>query len=890
MSIHPFVDRIGLPDRRFSVPRRGFEPIERPALVERILAGLAGQVVVLKAPPGFGKSELLAAAAAQLGGPGDRVAWLTLSAEDREPERFLDHLAAAFGLDTAPAQRLGAERARQLLLARLAAEGGRLILMLDGFEAATGEAFAACADALFRALPDNLRVVVATHRRPDLPLSRLRLKGLVTEILADELAFTRAEMKQLVGRRLSADAFEAFAALTGGWPALVGLALPLLADPQQGEARAALLAGTHRLWRDFVVEEVVPHLPTDMGEALTVCSILTEFPLDLAAHLSGVAVGPRSLGDLEDFAPIIVPVAGQPGWLRLHPVLRATFAAQLGLLPAERVDGLHARAAGWFAARGHLEKAVSHASRGGDFALAAEAIRQAGGVSLFIRAGHTVLARLIENIPTDVIYRSPSLMLSYALVLAKQGRVQMARELILELRKGGEPSPFPAIPLSALDHIEGLIDIHNDRTPGAGEIAWLEAMAQRMGPGETWSRGWIYNHLCIAYTVHGDLEAARTNALKSLTCYREEKASYGQIFMLIHLGLVAILSGRLNTAVLFGEEAEDLCRRHQGTDRNLVAIAHIPLAEALYHQGDLAAAERLMGEGMPHLARGEGWVDLFVRGYGVLARCRLAAAGIEAALAVTDRAEEVAVERSLPRLRLAVEVLRIELLTRAGLIDSALHLAAHLPPIEDEAAWPSWREWSDAAVALARIKVRAGRAEEAASLLDRLAETSRRHGRGFHLLLGTVVAVEADWAAERLDAARAALQRAIALAQPQDALQVFLDEGAPLAQAVRGIVRRFGLSAFSPRTAEFIGRIAGAAQHCGPTRPAGGRGEILSERENEVLELLARDATNKEIARDLGVSEATVKFHLKNLYAKLGVSRRSLAIAVARRTGMLRAG
>ncbi|MBB3931375.1 ATP/maltotriose-dependent transcriptional regulator MalT [Kaistia hirudinis] len=289
----PFVERVGSLTPRFSVPRGSADAIERPFLLDRIRNGLAGQVVMLLAPPGFGKSELLATASSRLAEPKDRFAWLTLSPEDSDPAVFLDNLAGALGLDVAPAQRLGLERARQMLVARIAGEGSRIILVMDEFQAAAGEAFAAFCNALFRQLPDNLRVIVSSHRRPDLPLSRFRLKGLLTEILADELAFTRTEMKQLVGKRLSAEEFEAFAEVTGGWPALVNLAASLLADAGEKETRAALVAGDHRVFRDFVVEEVVPQIPPDMREALTVCSILAEFPLDLAAHLSGVDVAPR---------------------------------------------------------------------------------------------------------------------------------------------------------------------------------------------------------------------------------------------------------------------------------------------------------------------------------------------------------------------------------------------------------------------------------------------------------------------------------------------------------------------------------------------------------------------------------------------------------------------
>ena len=890
MTVSSVIDHPAEAQRRTNVPRRFGNAIERPFLNDRIRQGIAGQVVVLQAPSGFGKTELLATAFEALPEPGDRFGWLTVSAADCDPFLFLDGIAAALALTPRPSLSGGdIGAAAQSLLARLADGGGRFVLFLDEFQAASGDGFLACCSAFFRHLPDNVRVVIASSRRPDIPLSRFRLRGFLTELLSNDLAFTRTEIRRLVGKRLSPAEFDAFAELTGGWPALVQLAVPLLAVEDETRDRAGIVAGTHRAFRDFIFEEIVPRIPPDMREALTVCSILADFPLDLASHLAGVAVEQRSVRELEDFAPMIVAVDQRPGWFRLHPVLRAAFSLQLQLHPSESVPALHSRAASWFAERNHLEKAVTHASRAGDFTLATETIRQAGGVNIFLRAGHTVLERLINDIPTADIYRSPGLKLIYALVLAKGGRIRAAREIIVDLRESGEIDALAAAPPQAaldFEHIEGMIDIYEDCHLSDEQVDAMERMLDRFGPKDTWDRGWIYNHLCIAHTRRGNLDKARTHALRSLACYREERASYPQIFMLIHLALVTMLTGRPSAALLLAREAEELMQRTQWTDRSLLAIIRLPMSEALYQQAEVAAVSQILSEDLPYLARGEGWVDLFVRGYGTLARAQMGLMGIEAALAVMDKAEEVAIERDLPRLKLAISILRVELLTRAGLLESASQMVSGMPALADAPNWPSWREWSDASVAYARLLARTGRAEDAVLRLETLLESATAAGHGWHHLAASVVAIEAYWSAGRMEEALTALQRAIALAGPQDCLQIFLDEGQPLSQTVRGIVRRFGLSTFSPKTAEFVSRIAGAFHQVNTTQPRVGA-ELLSARETEVLEFLARDATNKEIARDLGLTEATVKFHLKNLYAKLGVGRRSLAVSVARNISLL---
>jgi LuxR family maltose regulon positive regulatory protein len=175
----------------------------------------------------------------------------------------------------------------------------------------------------------------------------------------------------------------------------------------------------------------------------------------------------------------------------------------------------------------------------------------------------------------------------------------------------------------------------------------------------------------------------------------------------------------------------------------------------------------------------------------------------------------------------------------------------------------------------------------------------RQGGSTYHKLFGTILATQAAWANGNHKDALESLQSAIALARPHDLVQPFIDEGAAFAATVRAIVRRFGLNIFSADATGFISRVLGSAigrsrhpfaQKKPRTNGAGAWPQeadgLLSPREHEALRLLSEGKSNKELARELDLSEATIKFHLKNLYSKLGVGRRAMALAVANRLNL----
>ncbi|MFK3777583.1 LuxR C-terminal-related transcriptional regulator [Agrobacterium sp. NPDC089420] len=884
---------------RFSPPRMLFSGIERPYLLSKLAAGLARQIVVLRAPPGFGKTALMKAAYERLVDgtltlPGMRdtavshCSWLNASGI-ASPERFVGDLRQSLGL----AAMADAQDALIDAMDTVAQRDGLTILFIDTIdEIDTGGRYRLM-EQLILSAPDTLRIACSSCSPAQLPLARLKARGVLTEVTARELEFGRSDLRRLLARGAMSALVDPLMEITRGWPALAQLAAGIVTGGPTEEERRLLLAGTHTDLTDYVRETVINRLSPALLTLLRQLSPFSEFRLDLASDLGLPVLPEDDLAMLEAMHPVIEN--GPNGWLSLHPVLRTCLERDTAFVSETEKKALHRQAAIWFATRAHLERAVSHAAQSGDFRMAEEIIGKAGGVDIFLRAGHQVLEHLIDNFPPEILHASPGLMVCYAVVLSKRGNAAAGRERLDILKANGEWSAaaLAAVDRSVLDHIDSLIDVYEDRRMTAAEVERLERAAAALPPHATWELAWLYNHLCIIYTRTGDLEAARRAALKALGYYREEKTPYAQVFMLIHLGLVSTLTGEFSAALQFCREAEELVERVHWTDRNLLAIVRLAAADVLYQQGEVLHVEQTLTECVEPLIRGESWVDLFMRLFWLLARSRLQVAGFDAAAAAIDKAEEVAVERNLPRLKTAAAIMRVDLLVRAGMIESATQ-AMERVEILKQAGGPdnwTWREAYDFDIATARLALVQAQAPQALQTLETLILSAKASGRAYHRMLAEILAVQASWKAGRQQQAFAYLQSAIALARAHEATQLFTDEGHDLATTLRAIVRRFGLKVFSPDAVEFMSRIVGHGLGRQPrTMPSPGSSDdgaahaagLLSGRETTVLKLLSEGRSNKEMARDLGLSEATVKFHLKNIYAKLGVSRRGMAVSVSK--------
>lgn len=889
-------------EARARPPRSRATIIDRPALFDRLEAALDRQVVAIQAPAGFGKTTLLSQALARFRTQHIDWAWLTIDPNDGICAGFLRSLAAALALAGQADRRPWPDELLRLterdeaqccaiLVQALSQRGNRVVLILDDCQAADTSPFTAALERLMRTLPDNVRIMISGRRRPQVSLSEFRARGLVAEFTAADFLFLPQDIQTLFGNlQVPREAARALAR-TQGWPAMLQLAHQIGGAGAIGSDKAAM----HSVLREYVVDQIVRPMSPTLREVLAKCSIFTQFCEDLAQSISGVRWTQAMRKELTTLAPLVGPIDDRPEWYAMHPMVREVLASELDRSHRTAVTQLHRDAAIWFAAHNDIESAVHHARDAENFVLAADTIERAGGVRLFIRAGNAVLTDLLDNLPPTVVHANYSLRLAHAVVIAKQGRISDARHLVEEVRQAhtlqpAKPSDGPD-PGSDIVHIDDIVSIYEDREVTAAVIAARVQMIERTAISDTWMRGWIYNHLAIQLYRFGELRQAHQAAHSALACYREERTTYAQTFMLIHLGLTGIALGRIAMALEPAREADSLVMSRHARDDGLRAITQVPLTEALYAKNDLVGARKRLDFAIPVMAAGEGWVDIFARALETRIRIALVEEGLGAAITFLDRGYEIAEARNLWRLKWTMNAMRHEVMCRTNLLVEADEIGAALARDVAAGATPegyalTWRERLAGNITLARGALCRNNPAGAIAWVDSAIVLGESLGAYQWLIPALILRAIATHRSGDADSALDAVQRVVAVAAPQGVVRPFIDEGRAITSLIRQILRRFGVGALSAANTEFVASILNPVD--GERGTVTARSEmLLSEREHEILGLLNHGLANKEIARSVGVSEATVKFHLKNLYGKLGVNSRVMALAVARQQRLL---
>ena len=366
------VDRISGVETRARPPHSLAREVERRLLLERFRDGLERQVLLVRAPAGYGKTTLLARAMREARARGVACVWLTIDASDAPASQFIRNLARAVvraaedeGRDGAEAARAAAESDEERRLARLARALSRLAdrvaLFVDDAHLARGEPFGHALDALLRALPDNSSLVISGRARPCISFSAARARGLLAEITASELAFTRAETEALWAGAASDGDLALLAARCEGWAAPLQLAL------QRGDPGAVGGAGRqmHVTLREYIEDAVLRALSPRAREALTRGAIAPQFSRDLAEALTGFPMDAETREELSGLAPLVTTSESPREGFRPHPLLREAVAADLERRGRPAIVALHATAARWFGGRGEWEAAIRRARRGG---------------------------------------------------------------------------------------------------------------------------------------------------------------------------------------------------------------------------------------------------------------------------------------------------------------------------------------------------------------------------------------------------------------------------------------------------------------------------------------------------------------------------------------------
>jgi ATP/maltotriose-dependent transcriptional regulator MalT len=886
--------------------RRGL--VARHRLSERLSRGLESKLTLVSAPPGFGKTTLAAEWLASAPTLARSVAWLSLDSGDNQAGVFWPYLIAALrvaapGIGASALSRLRAPQPPPIetilapLINELGAIPNDIVLVLDDYhvvdarEVQDGMAF------LLDHLPPRVHIVITSRADPALPLARLRARGELVEIRAADLRFTQDEaagyLNAVMGLDLAAPDIAALEGRTEGWIAALQLAALSMQGRDDIAGFIAGFAGDDRYIVDYLVEEVLRRQPEAVRTFLLQTSILSRLSGPLCDAVTGQDGGKATLEALDRANLFLVPLDDRRRWYRYHQLFSDVLRAHLQDEQPDRVLELHRRASAWHAQNGDRSEAIRHAMAGQDLDRAADLIELALPAMRQGRGEARVLGWL-GALPDELVATRPVLGVAFAWVLIAGGELEGVERHLGEAERwlsapGGLPAgpgveppgmavanrdEFLLLPAMIALYRAVLAQIRGD-VPAT--VRYARTVLDLAPEDNDLLHGGAAALLGLASWASGDLEAAYMIHSEGMARVQRAGNISDAMNASIALADIRITQGRLGEAVQTYERAFQLSTKHGEPVLPGTADLHVGLADVVREQGDLESARnhlqvsRDLGEHM-------GFPQARHRLHVVTARIREAEGDLDGALDALNEAQRVYVPDFSPDVHpLAARKARVWVRqgrsAEAGAWARDRSLSA-----EDDLSY--LREFEH--ITLVRMLLAGSRQDradaaprDALDLLGRLlraAEEGRRTGTVIEIL---VLEALAHQVGGDVAAARVPLERALTLAEPEGYVRMFADEGPPMAALLEAAARHGTARTYVRRLLAAIDRPAGSF------RINQDLVEPLSERELDVLRLLATDLGGPDIARELVVSLNTVRTHTKNIYAKLGANNRRAAVSRA---------
>jgi LuxR family transcriptional regulator, maltose regulon positive regulatory protein len=912
MMANLLATKFHLPTPPAAPPWRTARRVLRPRLVQRLNEGLqAGRrLTLISAPAGFGKSMCASEWAASLG--GQPVAWLSLDASDNDPGRFFTYFIAALQkLD--PAARLpgvgvemaGVLQAGQLppaevistslindLLA-LTGSASRSLLFLDDFHVIQNSFILAVLEKLISNLPSTLHLVLLTREDPALPLARLRANNLLTEVRAADLRFTAAEtqrfLNDLMGLSLSQTDLAALEERTEGWIVglqLAGLSMRDRADPS---AFIANLSGSHRFILSYLTEEVLARQPEELQHFLLQTSLLERLNSEVCCAITGLT-GSRTLLEKSFAANLfLIPLDDEGQWYRYHHLFADLLQARLRqTFPPGEIAALHQFAAGWFEQNGYPAEAFHHARAAGDMEGLARLIEQ-NGDAMMTRGELATLIRWMSMLPEAVIRHHPLIVIAKAWMLTLAGEVQQVEPLLhqVELQLSANPETPEARELYG-----NIAAIRSFFAMLAGEYTAALDLGQRAG--ELLSERSVQARSLLPYTIgsayrgQGEYEKA-AEAFALVTQIGEKNHN----LMVWGTGVTELvnmhrLQGHLHQAEETGRQALQKMVDQGVYPFGSLAKIEVALSEVLREQNQLdEARQRVTGV----IARMQDWNMPTDRIFASLALIHI----LEAQGEIDAAFEELRIAKNLKAanpvllaLAKGIDFSEIRLYLAAGNLSAAARLVDELRPGANRVVSLRQQELA----LMARLRLAQGRPDEAVNLLEPFVQEGLGSGAPGHLSIFLEIMALHVRALDKQGNHEAALKillKALSLAEPEGFVRVFVDEGPQMGLMMADCRLRIE----DRRTSMDEGlriRLLSYTTHLLAAFPAPSSQPtsrqspptLLTERELEVLRLIAEGLKYEEIAGRLFISLNTVRTYVKGIYGKLDVNNRTRAITLAR--------
>ena len=887
----------GLLRTKLAPPLIRGDTVARERLQAALDKGRYAKLALIHAPAGYGKTTLMVQWMKHLQTVGERVAWLGLDSSDNDVSQLLAELHAAM---------LPHEPDRPLdlfaLINRCAAEEQPFTLFLDEVEALTEAAALQLVCQLLEYSPPQLHIVMGTRSVPDLPLARLRVRGDLIEIDGQDLRFALREAAEFLyvrcGVQLSKATMNELLERTEGWAA----ALQLLAlSLRQGTDQDMLhhLSGSRTQIIEYLAVDVVAKLPEDMREFLMQTSILRRLSGPLCNAVTGAGDGTEMLQRLENANLFVLAIDQEREWYRYH-ALFAEFLRDRLLRTAPECAAANARrASDWCADHGFLAEAVDYSLQARDYETAIE--RLLACVDQQIQSGQFRRMRgWIAALPDTAVEREPRLLVARAWAATFCQEFELAERLIGQLRRIADNPTTSATLRKSLVALEPQLLISTGRIDLAAKRA--AAGLLDIGRDSPFERGRIATALAYTRIASGRHEEAQRLLREAEACHSMPPPSVlGLVYAMGYSALLEFSLGNLSGALHLLRSIDHLVTDQGRTGPETADVSFLPAffigngAEMLYELNELDDAEEWLDRRFG-LIDSIPTVQSVLLAYVVRGRLLLARGERQAAEEVLLAGSRHALRNGIERLTHAVEWERVRIALTEGDVPRARVLARSLAPHPPADVPPTLIETYDevngAGIETMRLHLHDGDPQTALGWVDMHIEHAAGALRRRRLMKLHILRALALRALGRNEEAVDSMAAAVTLAAPMGAVRSFSEEGSGCQALLSALAARPGpwadektkghvrtlLSTFDGGTPE-----PEAAQ----VVPAAVGDDTLSKREAQILQRLSQGYSNLAVAQQLFVSTHTVKWHLRQIYDKLGARNRSQAIFRARQLGLL---
>lgn len=916
---------------KFYIPPVRPGSVSRPRLIKQLNAGLwrnggfARRLILISAPPGFGKTELLSE---WVSGAERPVAWVSLDRDDNDPTRFWAAFITALqttqpGIGETALAVLHSSQATPIkpILATLIneiAEGpDALTLILDDYHVIESQSIHDDLAFILDHLPPKLHLILSTRVEPLLPLSRLRTRRQLTELRTDDLRFTFDEADAFLNRAmelgLSDEDVLALTVRTEGWIAGLQMAALALQRTLSMHGRKGVhssieaFTGNHRYIMDYLTEQVLHHQPAHIQTFLLQTSILDHLTgslcdavcCDCAATPSsseGSAVhfdtaetpsnsqsdGRSILEQLEAANLFITALDDERCWYRYHHLFAELLRQQLSRTQPTLVSTLHRRASGWYEKNGLPLEAVRHALAAEDTERMVRSV-EGNALAMVGRGELSTILGWLDALPDEMVRSRPWLCVLRAWALAYTAQVDVVELWLREAEKALADVKGQAqdriLNRTEEQHLLGHISAIR-----AYGVAWQGKMSQARGlarqaleflpENDLIARGFAALQLGRCSHWDGDLAAAVRAYTEASVISQRTGNSHIAVVTKCRFSELLLVQGQLHEANAACQEALELAERTRQVRGQLpvVGCAYIRRSRVLYHWNEPETATHQTIKGIK-LCEQWGQIESVLIGYNTLARVLQARGDADGALAACRKAMQIA--RSISSWPVIyAEALEAWLRLAQGDVAAAARWAQRNGlSADDDVTF----QYEFQYLTLARLLIARKKTGEALGLLARLLnmmEALEATGSVIEILVLQAMALQAQG---EISQAVAALERALTLAEPEGYVRIFVDEGVPMIHLLRRVATRRIAWDYVRRLLATLEAERDRSSPVGETLI-----EPLSEREMQVLRLITMGLSNREITESLCVSINTIKTHVKTIYSKLSVHNRVQAVGRAR--------